>query len=617
MSLSRAHHPISGPTASGIAADILAPGRASSAGHLASPQHPITSGLIQRKASEGGSLTEAPDSAIAAASATTGAPLPGPIMRKFEASLGADLSGVRVHTGAESHAAAQAVSAKAYTLGQDIHFAGSYDPASPANEHLLAHEVAHTVQQRGSAGAQQNKLEVSGPGDGHELEADRAADAMVSGAPASGLSSLGGQIQREPDPAAPTGTAPAGGAPAASGAPATEQPIARGSGMLAEGKNSAPIYPTADDMGSPIAQLGQGQQVKLTAKTASFYAVELAGQKGYMKQADLITAVDGIPPEEMAQWEAKVKAASAAIDAAGHKPGAAVRGTGTAPTSAGAALPQWFMDLQNKLMLMDDWKAEEEAAQHVLRDYATRYVQANHGKVPPNVASLIDYLGRGEKTSAAAVKAGDKGTSHFGGASKDSKNWCTQTTSIGVLDGLRSLGYAPQDSNTWFTKVLFAKVGGSAMKIGAPEAYTAQLHPGDQVMYLFDNCQYGGHTVTVLDDLGDTFTHASGNTGDGVGVGAGQDRRLKTTPTPKGSETFNLYRCNQVGSAEEMKNSTDFIAKFNFGGAKFIYSIVRYGAMFEELEALSNLDPATQASEEQALLTKLKLRKVTKPTVST
>jgi len=608
---------MSGPTASGITADTLAPGRASSAGHLASPQHPIISGLIQRKASEGGSVTEAPDGAIAAASATSGAPLPGPIMRKFESSLGADLSGVRVHTGAESHAAAQAVSAKAYTLGQDIHFAGSYDPASAANEHLLAHEVAHTVQQRGGGSAPQHKLEVSGPGDGHELEADRAADAMVSGAPASGLSSLGGQIQREPDPAAapPAGPAPAGGAPAASGAPATEQPIASGSGMLAEGKDTAPIYPAADDKGTPIAQLAKGQQVKLTASTGQFYAVELAGQKGYMKQTDLSTAVDGIPPEEMAQWEAKAKAASAAIDAAGHKPGAAVRGTGTAPTSAGAAFPQWFMDLQNKLMLMDDWKAEEEAAQHVLRDYATRYVQANHGKVPPNVASLIDYLGRGEKTSSAAVKAGDKGTSHFGGAGKDSKNWCTQTTSIGVLDGLRSLGYAPQDSQTWFTKVLFAKVGGSSMKIGAPEAYTAQLHPGDMVMYLFDGCQYGGHTVTVLDDLGDTFTHASGNTGDGVGVGAGQAARLKTAPTPKGSETFNLYRCNQVGSAEEMAKSTEFIKKFDFGGAKLVYSIVRYGAMFEELEALSNLDPATQASEEQALLTKLKLRKVTKPTV--
>jgi hypothetical protein len=615
MGFERVHNPSAGQTRSGNTAEALAPGRASNTARLMSPQHPVVSGLIQRKASEGGDAPDAPDRAVAAASATSGASLPGAIMRKFESSLGTDLSGVRVHTGAESHTAAEAVGAKAYTSGQDIHFAGRYDPASPANEHLLAHEVAHTVQQRGGAPARQHKLEVSAPTDGFEVEADRAADAMVSAAPVSGLSGLGGQIQRVPEPAAaaPTGVAPTGGAPAA---PATEQPIASGIGMLADGKDTAPIYGTADDKGAPVAQLTKGQQVKLTSQAGAFYGVELGAQKGYMKQGDLTTAVDGIPPEEMAQWEAKVKAASAAIDAAGHKLGAAVRGTGTAPASGGAAFPQWFMELQNKLMLMDDWHPEEEAAQQVLRDYAARYVNANGGKVPPNVASLIDYLGRGEKSSSSAQKAHDKGTGHFGGTGKDSKNWCTQTTSIGVLDGLRSLGYAPQDSATWFEKVLFAKIGGSALKIGAPQAYGAQLHPGDQVMYLFDGCQYGGHTVTVLDDLGDSFTHVSGNTGDGVGVGAGQATRLKGSPTPKGTETFNLYRCNQVGSAQEMTDSTAFIAKFDFGGAKLVYSIVRYGAMFQELEALSSLDPDKQSGEEAALLSKLKLRKVARPTVT-
>ncbi|HET9987400.1 MAG TPA: DUF4157 domain-containing protein [Kofleriaceae bacterium] len=108
--------------------------------------------------------------------------LPSPIMRKFEASLGADLSGVRVHTGAESQTAASAVGAKAYTMGQDIHFgAGQYDPSSGAGEHLLAHEVAHTVQQAGGTPQRQNKLEVSTPFDPAEYEADAAANAMVAG----------------------------------------------------------------------------------------------------------------------------------------------------------------------------------------------------------------------------------------------------------------------------------------------------------------------------------------------------------------------------------------------------------------------------------------------------
>src|SRR4029079_1132466 len=48
---------------------------------------------------------------------------------------------------------------------------------------LIAHEVAHTVQQRGGAAHRQNKLEVSTPGDSAEREADAAASAMVRGAP--------------------------------------------------------------------------------------------------------------------------------------------------------------------------------------------------------------------------------------------------------------------------------------------------------------------------------------------------------------------------------------------------------------------------------------------------
>src|SRR5262249_49592732 len=84
------------------------------------------------------------------------------------------------------------VGAKAYTVGQDIHFgAGHYDPSSTTGQHLLAHEVAHTVQQQGGTPTRQNKLEVSSPTDGFEHEADCAADAMVAGTPAT-ISSASG-----------------------------------------------------------------------------------------------------------------------------------------------------------------------------------------------------------------------------------------------------------------------------------------------------------------------------------------------------------------------------------------------------------------------------------------
>src|SRR5207302_4398227 len=86
--------------------------------------------------------------AVAAAAGSSGAPLPTAVQARFEQSLGTDLSTVRVHTGSDSATAAAAVSAQAYTTGSDIHFAaGRYAPDTPAGAHLLAHEVAHTVQQ--------------------------------------------------------------------------------------------------------------------------------------------------------------------------------------------------------------------------------------------------------------------------------------------------------------------------------------------------------------------------------------------------------------------------------------------------------------------------------------
>jgi hypothetical protein len=159
---------------------------------LAAPANPIESGIVMRKARDANGVADGAESALGAASASTGASLPGPLMRKFESSLGADLSSVRVHTGGESATAANAVGARAYTVGQDIHFgAGQYDPSSAGGQHLLAHEVAHTVQQRGGTPTRQNKLEVSQPHDTHEHEADRAADAMVAGRSAE-VTSMGG-----------------------------------------------------------------------------------------------------------------------------------------------------------------------------------------------------------------------------------------------------------------------------------------------------------------------------------------------------------------------------------------------------------------------------------------
>jgi Domain of unknown function (DUF4157) len=193
--------------------DAAVPGQRSRAEQLVGPHPPTPSGIVQRKR-DGNGVADNADAAVASATTSSGAPLPSGLMRKFESSLGADLSAVRVHTGGTSADAAQAVGARAYTLGNDIHFgAGQYDPSSSSGEHLLAHEVAHTVQQSGGLGRRaQFKLEVSSPGDSHEHEADRAADAMVEGT-SFGLSSANGlarRVMRDASSTNPMDVAPKG-----------------------------------------------------------------------------------------------------------------------------------------------------------------------------------------------------------------------------------------------------------------------------------------------------------------------------------------------------------------------------------------------------------------------
>lgn len=142
-------------------------------------------GAVQRAADGDGALADDAGALVSAASADAGAPLPTEARGRFESSLGVDLSAVRVHTDSTSARAAEAVQAKAYTVGQDIHFgAGHADLGAPGGRELLAHEVAHTVQQRG-ASTTQFKLEVSQPDDALEVEADQVAGAMVAGTPAS------------------------------------------------------------------------------------------------------------------------------------------------------------------------------------------------------------------------------------------------------------------------------------------------------------------------------------------------------------------------------------------------------------------------------------------------
>jgi hypothetical protein len=99
----------------------------------------------------------------------------------MEARFGAEFGDVRVH--ADSHAAesARRLHALAYTVGRDVFFAaGRYQPARRDGRHLLAHELAHVIQQSGAPNVTAAST-IRPAHDASEREADRAARAVVSG----------------------------------------------------------------------------------------------------------------------------------------------------------------------------------------------------------------------------------------------------------------------------------------------------------------------------------------------------------------------------------------------------------------------------------------------------
>jgi len=96
---------------------------------------------------------------------------------RMQSAFGADLSGVRTHTGPRADTLNRDLGARAFTVGQDIFFRrGEYNVASSSGRELLAHELTHVIQQRNTV---QTSLEVSDPGDASEREA--AAVARVLG----------------------------------------------------------------------------------------------------------------------------------------------------------------------------------------------------------------------------------------------------------------------------------------------------------------------------------------------------------------------------------------------------------------------------------------------------
>jgi hypothetical protein len=93
----------------------------------------------------------APPGADRMAGAALGSPggrLDPSIRGRMEALFDRDLSGVRIHADAQAAQMAEAVGARAFAVGNDLVFGrGQYAPRSPDGQRLLAHELAHVLQQ--------------------------------------------------------------------------------------------------------------------------------------------------------------------------------------------------------------------------------------------------------------------------------------------------------------------------------------------------------------------------------------------------------------------------------------------------------------------------------------
>ena len=96
-----------------------------------------------------------------------GQPLDANVRRSMEQGFGADFSQVRVHSGPQSDDLNARLGAQAFTVGSDIFFGGGVpDTSSVSGQHLVAHELTHTLQQSGqqigqrSTGTVVRRLEV-------------------------------------------------------------------------------------------------------------------------------------------------------------------------------------------------------------------------------------------------------------------------------------------------------------------------------------------------------------------------------------------------------------------------------------------------------------------------
>lgn len=135
---------------------------------------------LQRRAHGGAAAPTAVPPIVHDVVRSPGQPLDAATRAFMEPRFGHDFSKVRVHADQHAAESARAVSALAYTVGNDVVFnSGHYRPGTSSGRKLLTHELAHVVQQSGrGAGGSATSLRVDETG---EADADRVATNVAEG----------------------------------------------------------------------------------------------------------------------------------------------------------------------------------------------------------------------------------------------------------------------------------------------------------------------------------------------------------------------------------------------------------------------------------------------------
>jgi hypothetical protein len=150
------------------------------------PLDRISSRVEQRAKStmrrlEAPSLNPAKDPQAMQTRLGAGNPLEAGVKAKFEKAFGEDFSAVRLHTDGTAVSASSNLDAHAFTVGNHIAFGeGEYRPGTPIGDALIAHELVHVIQQKGSAGSVATYRNNGSSENAYEADANRSALAAVA-----------------------------------------------------------------------------------------------------------------------------------------------------------------------------------------------------------------------------------------------------------------------------------------------------------------------------------------------------------------------------------------------------------------------------------------------------